>query len=211
MTFLELCKRVHERSGMSGSGPAAVTNQTKALMKLIGWVQDADIEIQALKGQWKFLWRRSLTALTIAKYSYTAGELQLTNTKSIVRLAIAGRPLVQYDWDEWVRKIDPIYEAGIFDAGEPTVFTVDPQGDYHFYPIPNSAYQIKVDHYLKPARLVDGTDVSPIPDEYQDTIVQKALMLYAKFEEDGDLYNMANRDYEEQLTKLCNDQLPSME
>lgn len=210
MTFLELCKRVHERSGMSGSGPIDVTNQAQSLMKLVGWVQDADIEIQALKGQWKFLWRRSLTSLTLGKYFYTAGELGLTNPKAIVKLSIAGRGLTQIDWDKWTAEIEPIYDSGLLDGGEPVTFTQDPQGNYHFYPVPNSAYSIKTDYYIAPARLVVATDVTPIPDDHQDTIVQRALMTYAKFEEDGDLYNMANRDYEEKLTKLCNEQLPKM-
>lgn len=210
MNYLQICKRVHERSGMSGSGPTSVTNQSPSLMKLVGWVQDADLDIQALKREWKFLWERTPAVMVIGQNSYTSGDFSLDRPKGLDMVKVEGHRMVRMDWDDWVLQIEPLSSSGGIDSGLPTVMTEDPHGNYLFYPTPDQAYNIRFDYFVTPIRLLDDVDVTPIPDEYQDTIVQKALRYYAEFESDMDLYQMSNLNYETKLSILCNEQLPKL-
>lgn len=210
MTYLELCKRVHQRSGMSGAGPTSVTAQSPTLTKLIGWVQDADIDIQSLHDDFKFLWARTASTLTMGKNIYIPGDFSLVRPKQLNLVRVDNHPAHIMDWDQWTLQIEPLTDGGYINSGTATIMTIDPAGSYLFYPTPDKDYPVVFDYYKKPIRLVSDTDVSPIPDEYQDVIVQKALMYYATFESDLDLYQLANAQFEEKYSLLCSSELPKI-
>lgn len=204
MTFLELCTRVHQQSGISGNGPTTVTGQTGILAKLISWVVDADVDIQSLKDQWQFLWRRANGELVIDQQTYDAPTLNINQLNRLDSVYIANEPALIVDWQEWLSEFD----QRLPDPGQPRVIAVAPTGELYLYPVPDQVYPIKANYYAESTTLINDDDVSSIPEKYQDCIVQKAKMYYAEFEEDMQLYQMANARYEEKLTELCNSQLP---
>ncbi|WP_351122560.1 hypothetical protein [Shewanella sp. T24-MNA-CIBAN-0130] len=208
MTFLELCIRVREQSGVSGNGPATTLSQTGVLAKLVSWVIDADMDIQSLKDDWKFLWRQNAATLVTGQQSYTFVELGIAdaNQGAIGSVFIDNLPALIIDWREWLDDFD----QRLPDLGQPTVLSVSPDGKVFVYPVPIYDVAIKTNYYAEPVSLSADADISVIPAKFHDCIVQKALMYYATFEEDMQLYQMANARYESKLTDLCNAQLPSM-
>lgn len=48
-TYLELCQAFREDIGIAGTGPATVVGQTGILGRIVRWIADADITIQALQ------------------------------------------------------------------------------------------------------------------------------------------------------------------
>lgn len=205
MNFLELCVRVREESGVSGTGPSSTANQVGVLAKIVGWVRDANNDIEKLKSEWRFLWRRALTVLVVAKQSYSPLELNVSELKSMQRIRVGDKFLRVIDWDEWVECYEQ--QTG---QGMPQVVAIAPDNSFYFYPAPDAAYSVTIDYFSKPVRLVNDTDLPQIPEEHQDCIVQKALMYYANFEEDQALYQLASMRYDEKLSQLCGDQLPRM-
>lgn len=206
MTYLELCVRVREESGVSGTGPASTINQIGVLAKIVGWVRDADLDIQRLKTEWKFLWRRTQSALVLGQQSYTAIDLSLSDLKDLSRFWVNGQPVSVVDWDEWVDRYEPQGTG----QGLPQVVTIAPDGSFMFYPVPDSAYSTRTDYFKMPVALSGDSDVSVIPTAYHDCIVQKALIYYGRFEEDQALIQLATMQYEQKLSELCRDFLPKM-
>lgn len=210
MTYLELCVRVREESGVSGTGPASTINQIGVLAKIVGWVRDADLDIQRFKTDWKFLWRRAQSALVLGQQSYSAAELALSDLKDLSRFWVNDQPMRIVDWDEWVDRYEPQGTSGPNNSGLPQVVTIAPDGSFMFYPVPDSAYSTRTDYFKMPVALNGDSDVSAIPTAYHDCIVQKALIYYGKFEEDQNLIQLASLEYEQKLTELCRDYLPKM-
>ena len=58
---------------------------------------------------------------------------------------------------------------------------------------------------------MNNTDTSPIPEKYEEIIVDRALLFYAEFEEDTTLYQLANTRYQDKYNDLCNEYLPAVE
>lgn len=206
MTYLELCVRVREESGVSGTGPASTINQIGVLAKIVGWVRDADLDIKRFKNDWKFLWRRTQSALVLGQQSYTAIDLSLSDLKDLSRFWVNGQLVRVVDWDEWVDRYEPQGTG----QGLPQVVTIAPDGSFMFYPVPDSAYSTRVDYFKMPVALSGDSDVSVIPTAYHDCIVQKALIYYGIFEEDQALIQLATMQYEQKLSELCRDYLPKM-
>ena len=55
-TFKELVQDLHRESGASGSTPSTVENQTGEALRMVRWIRRADLHIQKLWHDWKFLW-----------------------------------------------------------------------------------------------------------------------------------------------------------
>lgn len=206
MTYLELCVRVREESGVSGTGPASTTNQIGVLAKIVGWVRDADLDIKRFKNDWKFLWRRTQSALVLGQQSYTAIDLSLSDLKDLSRFWVNDQPVRIVNWDEWVDRYEPQGTG----QGLPQVVTIAPDGSFMFYPVPDSAYSTRTDYFKMPISLSGDSDMSVIPAAYHDCIVQKALIYYGIFEEDQALIQLATMQYEQKLSELCRDYLPKM-
>ena len=55
MDFLSICQRVVLESGISDTGPSSVEGQAGDMLRFVGWVNDAWIELQSKRNQWKWL------------------------------------------------------------------------------------------------------------------------------------------------------------
>lgn len=206
MTFLELCNRVRQESGISGSGPITVVNQQAILAKVVEWVRQADLDIQRLQPDWTFLWRIGSAALQEDVRQYSTLDLGLINVNQIKRIAIDGQPLKELSWDVFRNR-------GFLTAADkqrPTVYTFRPDGVMQVFPVPDAGYTLDVEYSVLPVQMVGDTDVSAIPERFHDVIMHKALMYYASHEEDGSLLQVATMRYDNALAELASACLPRM-
>ena len=65
MTFLELCQRMRQECGISGTGPSTVVSQTGNLKRIVDWVNTAWIDIQTTHQDWDWM-RASASFPTVA-------------------------------------------------------------------------------------------------------------------------------------------------
>lgn len=80
-------------------------------------------------------------------------------------------------------------------AGEPVAFTETAQGWFDFYPRPSKQYQLWFD-YSKPFQPLTGDDDVPdLPTAYHEAILWKAVMYYADFDRQPDVFARAERRY----------------
>jgi len=207
MTFIELCQRVRQESGISGSGPVTVVNQTGILAKVVEWVRQADLDIQRLQNDWSFLWAMTDTTLTTDVRQYAMADLGLNNVSRIKQLNIGNQKLTEIPWELFRQR----GYLGMNDRQQPTIYTFRPDGILCVFAVPNSNYPLSVEHYNLPQPLLLYDDVSLIPERFHDIIMHKALMYYASHEEDGNLLQVSSMRYENVLNELASACLPRME
>lgn len=79
MTFLEIVNRVRQNCGISGADLSTVTGATGESLRLINWVNESWLDIQAMKPNWHWM-RRSAAFPTVAgQASYTATQAGVTD------------------------------------------------------------------------------------------------------------------------------------
>lgn len=206
MTFLELCNRVRQESGISGSGPVTVFNQQAILAKVVEWVRQADLDIQRLHPDWTFLWRMGSAALQTDVNQYSTLDLGLLNANQIRRVFIGDQPLSELSWETYRRR----GYMSAQDRRQPTAYTFRPDGVMQVFPMPDSNYALNVEYNILPTPMMDDTDVSAIPVRFHDVILHKALMYYASHEEDQSLLQFSTMRYNDTLAELASACLPKL-
>lgn len=204
MTFLELCNRVRQESGVSGGDLLTVVNQQAILAKIVEWVRQADIDIKGLRSDWNYLWRTANTSLVVDQRLYSMPDLALFDANELLSVSINSNELRPMDWQEF--KTEKYHTAP--DKRQSSVYTFRPDGLLMVFPVPDAAYIVDVEYSKTVTPMQLDADVSEIPAHLHDAILQKALMYYASHEEDNSLYGVANARFEEYMTKMASECLP---
>jgi len=111
VNFLEACKRVALRCGVSSTGPATVIGQIGELLLITQWVQDSHEEICAKWLNWKFLWKR-LSSTTTANQAIVSppDDLGIWDFSAI---RVNGELLSVEEYDPIKSDWEPSTETGI--------------------------------------------------------------------------------------------------
>lgn len=222
MTFLDLVKRLRSEAGGSGTGPSAVTGQSGESLRFVNWINTAWQDIQNDQTEWRFM-RFGFTLNTVANvdnYAYTS----CTDTTTAVIIA---------NFDHWVRDSFLLYTVSLSDqlelidlpyddwrqlyrtrpqvANRPTNSTILPNNNIGIGPKPAGVYVVSGDYYRSASLMVNDGDTPTIPSQFHMTIIWKALMYYAAFEEAGSLYATAEKNFNMAYSALLRNQLPMIE
>lgn len=204
-TYIELVQSLHREVGAAGNAPSSIANQSGENLRLVRWIREADYLVQTLWHNWKFL-----TDLT---YS--------TPTVASTRDAI--KPNTLNMWDEETFKIDgdkisvveyntvkhETFDLTIEDI--PSRIIILPNNNLRFDPVPDKAYLIAADHFVKPTKLAADSDVSVIPLEFHDTVILgRGIVFYGNFENAQEQKDQGLELYSEMLGRLESLQLPNV-
>lgn len=214
MTFLELCNRVCDESGISDSGLNSVTGQTGILGLIVSWVRQANKDVQNMHPDWAFKWDTAKSTTTPNRSDYTPSDLSMVDAeglrvRNIDRLIVGGAVVPVIPWQVYKSRVEP-NPSEVVPPSTPTVATVTPKGLVRMHPAPREPLPVIVDYFKTFADLVGNTDESIIPPQHQEVIVDKALMYYGREENDQASYNNAAMAFEEHLTQLMADELPEL-
>lgn len=209
MNFLQLTQELRQEVGYAGLGPTAVTGQTGDYAKLVSWVNRAYQEIQNKWLDWKFLWASGSITLALNTGLYDAPATNgMINEDSFY---IGTTKLTLVDYEEY-RQMKGLYDS--LATGTPREFTIRPDGKLLFFPAPNLAAVGKVvnfEYQKAGTKLAIETDNPLIPPAYQDTILWRAKMYWAEFEEAQPQYQQALSNFTQAMFRLEAAQLPSHE
>lgn len=208
-SYIELVQQLHRDCGAAGAEPAGVTGLTGEAKRLADWIKRADEYVQLKYVNWKFL--RSefsfATTASVANLSKPA-SLRYWDFKTF-KIILPGEtdknPFEAVEYDSIKRSVIDVTE------GTPGRAIVMPNNDLKFEPIPDDAYTIEADYYMKPTLLAANADVSLIPEEFHQVIIGRAMILYANFESAPEIKDQGEEIYVEQLALLENDQLPNQQ
>lgn len=217
MTYLELCQKFRRTSGISGSGPSAVTGQTGIYELITDWIADADQLIQEQWFNWGFMWGTTTFNTVASDRDYTLADLSLSTGSNALN-----------NWDDTSFVVSPttdsyqrlkkleykdyrgIYKLGTVPTGKPTHVVIQPDQSIVLYPTPDAVYSVTADYHKKPTRLEANSDTSPIPSQYHDAIIYRAKLMYAEYEDAPEVYQSAVGDFDRIMQALQAHSLPDM-
>lgn len=230
-SFLQLVGDLFREVGASGAPPTTTVNQTGEALRLVNYVHDAELEIQNLWVDWKWL-RKTLVAFT--------GTGNPTGIFTTQNGAISAFPLDLAEWDyktfqllppgntfyqqlptfEWQEVRSEIFDNT--DTQQPWRCIVMPDNTLRFDLTPDQSYQCSFEYRSVPYDLKVDADVSNIPARFANRlIVEWARMKYGGFENAAEqvstarqqIYGVVDDQGIQQvvglLGQLENDQLPN--
>lgn len=231
-SFLTLVQDLFREVGASGNAPSTTVGQTGEALRLVNYIHDAELEIQNLWVDWKWI-RKTLTCFT-----GLAGDR--TGIYTTQGGAISAFPTDLADWDYKTFQIQPIgstqwqqfptvewqeVRRTVFDTtdyNQPWRAIVMPDNTLRFDLIPDQSYPLYMEYRAVPYDLKNDADVSNIPARFANRIiVEWARLKYGGFENAAEQVQMAQTNIlgntnpsgvlsvAGMLTQLENDQLPN--
>jgi hypothetical protein len=218
MTFLELCQRVREEAGISGTGPVTVVGQSGEMKRIVNWVNSAWGDIQRMRRNWRWM-RGSFSFNTTANdYDYTpvqAGILTRFRAwdRLTLRIYLASLGLGNQHYIPWISYNDylRIYLTGPLVYGTPVCYSIGPDNKLLLGPTPDGIYTVVGDYFKANQDLALDADEPELPDEYHEYIVFRALEKYGFYESAGEVISRAREEQRHYKRTLEGDQLPCME
>jgi hypothetical protein len=199
MTYLEICQRIAQESGViSGTQPTSVVGQNGKLKAIVGWGAEAYNMIQRERRDWRWL-EGAFSGVTVAaQQRYTAANLGITTRFSswVIKptqerysvsayLTSAGRAeeywLVWREWDDFNNTM--MFGAPADDTGKPAYFSVDPDDKIVLWPTPDAVYTLRGRYRKAIQQLAANTDTPEMPEENHMAIVWQGVMLMGTYDE----------------------------
>ena len=211
MTYLQLLQDLHRECGAAGTSPSSVLNLTGEVARLAGYIRQANMDIQNLWLNWKFLWRQDSRDLTPDNNTLAApsdmgdGLWDMDTFKITPDGDTVAQPLLAAEYED--------VKAEDVDTSEGTPWraVVMPDGSLRFEGTPDAADTFTADYFREPdtTELAENSDEPSIPARFHQAIIGKALMKYAEYEGAEEIMTKGQGIYAEYLARLENSQLPN--
>ena len=202
MTFLELVKSLRQESGIPGTGPDTVVDQTGQLKRLVDWTARSWLDIQGMHDDWKFLRGSFSVDVAAATASVTPAAAGITDFRAWREKTIRTYQTTIGVYDEqWLTEWDydvfrDTYRFGQQTPGRPFIYAQNPS-DFALLlgPVPDVGYTITGEYFKTPVKLAADADVPAIDENLHMLIVWHALKKYARFEAAPESLVQANSEY----------------
>jgi hypothetical protein len=208
-TYLELVREVHRECSLSGDPPASVLNQTGIFNDLTRWVREAAYEIEASRGNWNFLWSDDYSVSITQGNAVTVAQADVGEWDKETFFLDAAEDdyimLEELHYKVWKRH----YSLGTQEQDSPSHFIIQPDNSIRLWPEPDDSYTLTADRWVKPTRMVNSTDTSSIPEEFERTIITLAKVKFAEDQGEATLLMNAQAEYQDWITELEAAQLPN--
>jgi len=192
MNALEIAQLVRQECGIAGSGtPSAFTGQTGELKRVVVWVVQADLYLQSLEVDWRFLWKEFQVNTVVGTASYAVPtDFDEWDPDSFYLNYSADDNIkldVFTDYREWRKD----YRQGVKTNQVPDKIVIKPDDSLILDWPPNAIFSLTADYYRKPIALAADADEPPYPARYHRAIVARAKRMYAAFEESPEVMSEA--------------------
>lgn len=218
MTYLELCVRLREEAGITGSGPTTTVGQTGQLLRIVNWIKQAWIEIQLMRPNWLFMHKEFNFDTTADIRDYDAADAAITDLKlwDTGSFLIYDKTLGASDQNELAYLDYSTWRANYRNrmterpTDRPQYFTVLPNNKVRFEPMPDKIYTIDGDYKTSSQVFTNDADVpTNFPDDFQLLIVWQALKYYGFYESAPEVLEEAEVNFDNLLYRLEIEQLPA--
>lgn len=225
MNYLQLTARLKRKCRVTGSAPTVVIGaQTEEVARLGDWINEAWMDIQLSRPDWKWM-RRSMSFPSVAgQATYTLAQIQSTG--------IGFTDFGNWDLDsfrnyttavglndEWMMGWIPYglwrdsYQLGAIrqTRTRPNQFTVTPDLGIGLGCPPALGYTITGDYYKVATELLADTDIPALPSQFQMAIIYRAMMFYGMSEAAPEVYDEGEKEFKRMMDRIEQQQLPAME
>ncbi len=211
MTYLELVRRLAQEVG------AAVPVQTAQnvdgeLARLSTWVNDAWVDIQQLRDDWR--WRQAefevvmpANTAVLSTESYPDFYRPVESELYVGAASGVYTPLVFVPFNRW----QGFVRARPSVSGVPAYFTVWPDMTVEVYPRPASDTAVRGLYVKQVQTLVNDADTPIMPEQFHMAIVYKAMMLYSGYEAAPEVYQSGAQGFNRLYAQMVMDATPVVE
>lgn len=217
MTFLEICQRLRQECGVSGTGPSTVVSQTGQLKKLVDWAAEAWNEIQDMRPNWAFMWKEFSFNTTAGTRDYAAADVSITDVDQwdtdsfLIYKTATGtsdqNELPFLDYRDW----RPRYRTRMAerDSDRPILFTLKPDGELRLEPKPDAIYTIDGEYRrTRQTFTANADEPTGLPEKFHMMIVWKAMQYYGFHENAPEVLGQGEAHFDQWLPILEREQLP---
>lgn len=215
-TYLQLCQDIVSDLGIAGGTLGSVAgflNQEQ--QRIVGWVARADLFVQQLWTDWKFLWMQDNGITGVAGQDFLTPVLP-TNASSIARHDLRslysnpGTNIAQgVTWMDW-EKFYRVYQVRQKQAQQyPSSFSIDPSGKIWLSSILTANVTFGMQYWMFGKRLAADGDVSLVPTSFDNIICERAKIMYASRENAQEIMVGASAEYTDLLDKMQAFYLPT--
>lgn len=216
MTYLQLCNKLIEKCGITGGSLASVTGQTGEAARVVGWVNEAYVNIQEVHSTWSFLRRNVSFTTTDGKGSYTPAECGVTDLadwkmdsfrRYITSVGVRSEVFLgEIPYDQYRNTY--LYGNLRLTTGDPISISVGPDLSLNLGLIPGSVgYTVVGEYFREPYDLVNASDTPVFPARYHMLVVYRAMMMYGMYEAAQEVYAEGLALYNSMIRRLSRDQL----
>jgi len=195
MTFLELCQRLRQEVGATGSGPNNTAGQSGEYARLVSWIRTAWQEIQNDR-RWAFDWAKGEVELSadFAIYALPA-DFDVWEADT---LRFSGAPIDVVPWGQ-LRQV----------GGDTfTCVAIAPDSTLHLNALPSIDGPLTFEYWRTPQELTSGTDSPRMPARFHMLIVYRAMIQYALYENAQEVLRQAGINERSIFNRLMVSQLP---
>jgi hypothetical protein len=196
-----------------------VQNLTGEAARIANWVTSAWVDIQTSKEDWLFM-RATVTFNTVTHQQfYTPTEAGIGSTfanwkRDSFRCSSVGQ---NYADEQLMNYMEYTTFRNLYMYGNmrttyarPVVVTIDGGKDLGFGSIPDQAYVIDGEYYVKPIELSADGDTPALPSNFHMLVVYRAMYYYAGYESAPEVYQRAEFEFQRLMQRLNIDQLPTL-
>ena len=217
MTFLQLCQRVRQECGVSGTGPSSVVSQTGEMRRIVDWVNSSYEDIQLSRPNWNWLRADFSFNTTINDGDYTPAQAGIATRFSQwdvdtiksyrTSLGISN----EFALGELLySRFRGVYLTGSQPSGTPIVFSIAPDRQLLLGAKPDAVFTVSGQYWKTPQALTVDADTPEMPAEYHLYIVWKALEMYAFYESAAEVMAKAEKYMRTYKNRLEQNQLPDI-
>ena len=218
MNFLQICQRIRQEVGGTGTGPSSVTSQVGELARIVSWAAEADQDVQQAQDQWKFM-VGDFTLNTVADDgSYAPADCVTPITafrnwkKETLKIYLlsAGTgnetALTYIGYQDWYER----FNTGGQTSSRPRWFTIGNDMSLKLAPKPDAVYRISGEYQKSVTTLAANADVPTYPSEYHMLPVYGGMMKYGRYTGAAEVFSDGERLYNQLMKRMERTQLPEI-
>ena len=219
MNYLQLINRARVECGVSGSALTTAQSLTGEAARFANWINAAWVDLQTSKDDWQWMLEDFEFNTATHQQVYSADDVGVASTfanwkRDSFRCSSVGQ---SYSDEQLMNYMDYQTFRNLYIYGNmrttyarPVVVSITPQKDLAFGSVPDQAYVIDAQYYVKPTEMSANTDTPNIPERFHMLLVYRAMMYYGGFEAAPEVYQRGETEYSRLYKRLEVDQLPTI-
>lgn len=222
MTFLQLCQRLAQECGVSGTLTTTV-GQVGSLGRIVTWVNQAFTELQTEHDDWNFLRSSNLLGAGVS-FTTVAGQSSYPLGTGVGTCGISASTFDKWDLESFRNYTTTVgftnetfldyipydvwrdsYQLGAMRTVQtrPVAVAIGPDKSVCLGPPPNGLYTITGDYFVAPTAMSADTDTpTGLPAQFQIAIIYKAMMYYGAYESAPEVYQRGAQGWSLILAQL---------
>lgn len=207
--FLDLCKDVVSDLGVAGGAINSVTGTLKAeQVRIINWVARADLFVQNLWVDWLFLWVADTQVLGQANSDILTPSMPAwaraiptieEDTLWLGATSATARPIKYLPWATFRNAFDRKLKGT---SAVPVAYSRRPDGALVLSHKLTQDSTFALDYHVIGKRMAADNDTSPVPEQFDNIIVERAKIFYAEREDAPEIMSGSTAEYTDLLDKM---------